>query len=765
MVERDLKPTSVESPAAPPPVNSNNHGSNNRRRYSVSDDVWGTEDADIGITNVIPSTTADRGVIYEVSLRFPAAHKLWRIQRSFQDFADLHSALEARHRNALEVRRIYLPRPSRMSWDTFRSSGLDQAAERMMLKLNGYIHKLLEIEEIHTNKAFRMFFTPRQDSADSETQASLLPSITVTAGTTRLSEVIELKTNCKETPAQFPRATTNPVKSQCDHVIYYGAGMQLRALGGLKVGLTKRSALSGSQKAVAVAAGVAGVALTGPFSAVLAIGALGGGVGKYQMNKTYYLTVGKSHSARSSRNSGSLTSSPNSPSSPSQTRGSVVSATSEHNECFVIENAGMFSSPRRPVKFGDLIHFFCKSVRKSVRISQPPDSKRGHLMVTNEESNMAMMRFVSPYGYRGPVVCGSHVYIQVLNGNWANQVMGLHGDFIATGNSPTVFKLCVHEHMCQASEEAIPIPRPLPLRPLKLRVMVYNVWLMPSILTSINGKLSPSTNQRAEAIPRCLASMDLDVVVFCEAFDPHAREILTKGMKEFGFLYETKVVGGSSVANKKVIDGGTFAMSRFPLEQFQETTFGSVAVGDDRVADKGVIYFQTRVNNEVVHVFGTHLQAWNTPVAIGTRRCQLKRVREYMENMKISKDDVVVIVGDLNVNQCGNQEAQREYIDMLNILEVQDPPLVPSSSPYSFDPTTNNLAVAGPSSGGETERLDYVLIPNMFRQPAEVFAEVVQLKATKDWRAPMINTAPERLVDLSDHYPVVCELRYETSRL
>eukprot|EP00644_Phytophthora_capsici_P017324 jgi/Phyca11/536564/estExt2_fgenesh1_pg.C_PHYCAscaffold_570013 len=52
-----------------------------------------------------------------------------------------------------------------------------------------------------------------------------------------------------------------------------------------------RSALSGSQKAAAVAAGVAGVALTGPLSAVFALSALGGGVGKYQLNKASYLSV------------------------------------------------------------------------------------------------------------------------------------------------------------------------------------------------------------------------------------------------------------------------------------------------------------------------------------------------------------------------------------------------------------------------------------------------------------------------------------------
>jgi hypothetical protein len=306
--------------------------------------------------------------------------------------------------------------------------------------------------------------------------------------------------------------------------------------------------------------------------------------------------------------------------------------------------------------------------------------------------------------------------------------------------------------------------------------MTYNVWLLPSIVSSFSDKLSPSSLLRAQAIPRCLAPLDLDVVVFCEAFDSTARELLVAGMKAQGFLYETRAVGAgaSFLSSKKAIDSGCFAMSRFPIYAFQERTFGSVAAGDDRMADKGVLYFQVRLPtrdgegdehaNQSVHIVGTHLQAWETPTAVATRSSQLQLVREFVDALELPHDEPVVIMGDMNVNNCAGDAS--EYKSMLEALDVVDPPLADASSAFSFDPLTNALAVDGPSSGGQTERLDYVMLRRAHRQPVNTSTQVVQLKATPDWQSP--STSPssamgdgaEQLVDLSDHYPVIAEFQF-----
>lgn len=727
-----------------------------------SHDVWISDDVDIGITNLSVATGVLR---YEISLRFPGIGKLWVVHRAYADFIALHSAIDMAFHKQLHARKIRFPRPARLSWESFRSSSSakDPLAKKLLVKLNTYIHQLLEIDAIHTSGTFRTFFTPRPGSLDTECKGKLLPSITMTPFTNSALSPDLLRKKEKRiadrtnSPQAQPPSPAEPVESLCEQRIHFGNAIQFQALGGLNVALTKRSALSSSHKAVAVAAGVAGVALTGPLSAVLAFGALSGGVGKYQMNKTSYLSVNKPR-AVSATNLNRL--------QPSSSAVEAGAESSDPNGSFLVENAEMFSGPRRGVKFGDLIHLYCKSVRKSIRIAQPPDSKRGHLMVTNADSNTATLRLVSPYGYTGDIVCGSQVYIQVVNGTWDGEYMGIHGEFISSGKSPTVFKICLQDqHACCCPSEAsssiaAPVSRTLPARPFQLRMMVYNVWLMPSILSSFNDKLSPSATHRARAIPSCLAPLDVDVVVFCEAFCSTSRELLVAGMKEQGFLYETKVVGaGASMSSKKVIDGGCFVMSKYPIENFQEMTFGSVASGDDRMADKGVVYCQIRVKNtESVHLFATHLQAWDTPLAVATRTNQLKLLREYIDAMQIPETDAVLVAGDLNVNKCGS-DGKQEYTAMLESLSAAEPKLVAHSSVFSFDPLTNELAVDGPSSSGETERLDYVLVVENHRAPHVSSTEVIQLKATSEWQVPR-GTREEKLVDLSDHYPVVGEFHF-----
>ncbi|KAJ0401328.1 hypothetical protein P43SY_007897 [Pythium insidiosum] len=759
------EPPPAPTPAPRPASASSSSCSSSSRLYRRPradkdlGDVWATDGIDIGVTDAFLPTNG--ALVFEISLRFPQVGRLWRVKRTHADFAALHSALESRFPTALYERGIRLPRAPRFAWDirSASSSTCSRADRQMLVQLNMYLRKLLEIEDVYQDDTLRQFLTLRRapSSGDVEVVATTLPMLTVTPTTADTAELDKMK-GLEHLHAPLGEQAPPPVPPSCNRTIRFGASVYLRAAGGLSVSLTKRSGLSGSHKAVAVAAGVAGMALTGPLSAALAIGVVGGGIGKYQLNKSLYLTVSKPKQRAKATT-------PRRPQPRHQQRHALDDACT-----FVVENADFVSGPHRILQYGDVIHLFCRDVRKSIGVAQPPDCKHGHLTVVNALARRATLRLVSPYGHRGDIKCGSAVYMQILDGDWVGQFLGLQGDFVSTGGSPTVFTIgnqptaSSPTASCHSHESRGGVPTALSLSPsptpLRLRVLVYNVWLMPRILNSLSDKLSPATDQRAQAIPRCLAPLDADVVVFCEAFCANARALLVDGMKRQGFIYETKVVGEkASVANKKAIDGGCFAMSRYPIDGFDERTFGAVAVGDDRMADKGVIYFQARLPGHVVHVFAAHLQAWETPSAVAARQRQLEIVRAFIDDKNISADDAVVIVGDLNVDKCS---AQAEYDAMLQRLDASDPACRAGSPEYSFDPTTNALAVDGPSSGGRTERLDYVLSSNRHRAPTASWSEIVPLKATAAWQRPAKkgDSSAEQLVDLSDHYPVVCELTY-----
>ncbi|OQR81122.1 hypothetical protein ACHHYP_16724 [Achlya hypogyna] len=760
---------------------------------STSTKMWNCSNAEIGLVGV-QMTTAGR-IYYELFVSFPDVHKEWSVRRSYDEFYDLHRALSKTHSKYLDARGISLPKRGRVEWNWTWSheARATHAARRLKLKLNAYLHRLLELHDVHTSHVFRAFFDFREQdmvptsslkqldlgstlSPMSPTESS--SSTDEAASTTTTLSLSSLpSTSTASAPAEKRRAsdhhvfqrgsdrqlqtslnlgthtsshvsTMDPVvlhalrrdaesmlpppsvvvkmTSDCSAVVHYGQSISLRARGGLVVGLQKRSAWSGSQRVAAVGAVAAGITLlSGPIG--LTIGALGS-LGKHQLSKTSCLSTTKRELAK-------------------------------HDE-FLIEVAEAFSSPSRVVHYGDVVRLVSVSRRQYVRVAVPSDSKRGYLGVASGGKGTCF-KWISPLGYRGPVVCGSPVCLQVADADspWADEVVAVHKDFVTTDGSPATFKIGLFNHPCMANADvARTVTRPMP-KSVTVRIAVYNVWLLPPIVTTF-ANVSPYKLERSAAIPDALqaACPELpDAVVFCEAFDDAARTVLAAGMKRLGYIYETRVAGQRG--NIKALTSGVFAMSRYPIEAADELLFGGTSVGDDKAADKGAIYFELRKGGEVIHVVGTHLQAWESPGAVATRKKQLALMAQWVADKKLPRRDALIYAGDFNIDKT-NEAAVGEFNTMLSALQAKDPPVIADSSNYSFDPETNILSTKGASSGGKQERLDYVMYAAGHREPHTAKSRVLPVKAAEGWDDTRNVADGALVVDLSDHYPVVSEFHF-----
>ena len=299
--------------------------------------------------------------------------------------------------------------------------------------------------------------------------------------------------------------------------------------------------------------------------------------------------------------------------------------------------------------------------------------------------------------------------------------------------------------------------------PLSLRVVAYNVWLMPPLVTwfanNIGGvDISPHKHTRAARIARELPVDDVDVVVLCEAFCDASVSILCEGLARRGLGYRTKTLGSAwtRLATGKFLSGGVVVLSRFPLEDVDEVWFGSTFARDDGFANKGCIRATVRKDGQAVHVFATHTQAWNEPNCIEARNAQLGIVRSFISDSAtkglVRPDDVVLVAGDLNVDRYAEEGAH--YRRMLEILACDDPHLTDASE-FSFNHLDNALAAEGPSSGGKCELLDYVLVSSQHRKPKIASGKVIKLTTSEPY-----DHRGKRLVDLSDHYPVKCDLEF-----
>ncbi|KAL3657004.1 hypothetical protein V7S43_018053 [Phytophthora oleae] len=313
-------------------------------------------------------------------------------------------------------------------------------------------------------------------------------------------------------------------------------------------------------------------------------------------------------------------------------------------------------------------------------------------------------------------------------------------------------------------------------RQVNLSVGTYNVWMMPRKVSAFTS-CSPKKNTRARLIGDLLPPCDIWVLTEC--FDYRARDILLDKMSEAGYFFFSPTVGHKRMNKsnmRKLLNGGVLVASKYPILSVRVKLFEGACAGADKLADKGVLYCKILKDGMLVHVFSTHLQAWNDPLSRTMRKLQMDMVSNFMRAMDIDEvNDVVLFVGDLNVNYWLNKTNQ-EYDEMLNIFEAKDTSVVhprklgnASDSDkkesaaefkhlrkYSFDPRVNALAADGLSTDGSLELLDYILYSRTHRQPKTASSWVQPLTTTQPW---MWRGQPQ--FNLSDHFPVVSEFTFE----
>lgn len=323
----------------------------------------------------------------------------------------------------------------------------------------------------------------------------------------------------------------------------------------------------------------------------------------------------------------------------------------------------------------------------------------------------------------------------------------------------------VNEPLREMSPRRNDIP-PFPLEPMSLSVVSYNVWMMPDRVTAFARSVSPSKHERAlriaVSLPKC------DIIIFQEAFCEHSRSILLQAMAQRGYVHQSPVVGRVE-SGIRPLDGGVVLVSKFPILVAETKKFGSCCVGDDRLADKGVLYAKIEKNGQQIHVFATHTQAWNYKKAVRTRLQQFMHLRNFIQAKNIPSYEAVLVAGDLNVDRWDpvplddvdvSPEFKNEHERMLDTLRCKEAEYVSlDENKYSFNSGTNLLAAPGLSSDGACELLDYVLYSKDHRLPVESSTWICPLRATAAWSTRR-KGKKIMIKDLSDHYPIMAKYNF-----
>jgi hypothetical protein len=239
----------------------------------------------------------------------------------------------------------------------------------------------------------------------------------------------------------------------------------------------------------------------------------------------------------------------------------------------------------------------------------------------------------------------------------------------------------------------------------RLRLLTYNIWMLPNFLTKVTN-VSHSKQDRSIRIIYELLKHDPDVIVFTEAFDNSTREFIVRTLREHGFYYETPCLG--MIDPKAALNGGIIIVSRYQIINTEQQVFKS-ACDDDSLANKGILYVEIAYNKARIHIFGAHMQAWNTYNCMKVREQQLAQLKEMSDKLSQNSNmnDIILYIGDFNINRYDNLSTA-EYDKMLTLLDADD--LLHSNIHPTIDPTTNKLAQGGTiSNDGQTSHYIFLL--------------------------------------------------------
>ena len=169
----------------------------------------------------------------------------------------------------------------------------------------------------------------------------------------------------------------------------------------------------------------------------------------------------------------------------------------------------------------------------------------------------------------------------------------------------------------------------------RIKVLSWNVFLRPGIMP--DGQMN-----RVPEISKYLLTSSADVIVLQEAFHRKARQKLISVLSDkYPFHTQRGPVSFWGVSS------GLLIFSNKPILNQSNTSFSRARVSD-RLAKKGVISIKIEVNNQDVHIFGTHLQTGGAEKSIEIQKAQLKTIESLVKKTAFSS--LIIYAGDFNIH-------------------------------------------------------------------------------------------------------------------
>jgi endonuclease/exonuclease/phosphatase family metal-dependent hydrolase len=220
--------------------------------------------------------------------------------------------------------------------------------------------------------------------------------------------------------------------------------------------------------------------------------------------------------------------------------------------------------------------------------------------------------------------------------------------------------LCLSSFWSKAQSPAIDIPSTTEQAEPQLKVLSWNIYLLPRLIMQVGQ------NERSKLIAETLLKADYDVIVFQEAFDKKARNILWGILKEI-YPYAVGPVNEARTKLLTVTNGGVWIVSRLPLKEVGEILFDNCK-GFDCGSRKGALMVEVEKDGYTYQLIGTHLQAFDSPKKEEIRNKQLLQIKNELVDPYHVDGVPQLLCGDFNIHK----RDVKLYTQMLKSLSACD---------------------------------------------------------------------------------------------
>ena len=261
----------------------------------------------------------------------------------------------------------------------------------------------------------------------------------------------------------------------------------------------------------------------------------------------------------------------------------------------------------------------------------------------------------------------------------------------------------------------------------QIKIITWNIYMLPRLFVHTGQA------ERAREIADTLKNVDADLIVFEEAFDNKARNIIRNNLKA-SFPYESGDPGKNS---RWKTSCGVWIISKVPIDVVKQIYYKE-ANGSDRLATKGAILVEGQKDGFCFQLVGTHLQS---DLNSG-KNVQPIRDKQYAELKKqllepYSNENVPQFVaGDFNTIH----DDSSCYNHMVGTIQFT-PCRLEGDRCFSYDYTKNDLVIG---TNNKPQLIDYLMYSAPAKQQLNGSMQIVVF--SKKWNV--------KHKDLSDHFAV-----------